>query len=93
LIYEIGAEKEVDKIVVVTAAPEVQRQRVLARPGMTQEKFAAILARQIPDTEKRRRADFLVHTDNGLEPARQEVHAILAALRKKKEAVRCAKSL
>lgn len=82
LLFEIGAQKEVDKIVVVTAAPEAQRARVLARPGMTPEKFDAIIARQTPDAEKRRGADFVVHTDQGLDSARQEVRAILAALRR-----------
>lgn len=80
LLFETGREKEVDAVVVVTAPEEVQRERVLARPGMTEEKFAAILAKQIPDAEKRRRADFLVHTDKGLEPARNKVRAILKAL-------------
>lgn len=80
LLYETGAEKEVDKIVVVSAAPEVQRERVMARPGMTEEKFRAILARQLPDSEKRKRADFVVHTDRGMEAAREDVRAIVAAL-------------
>ena len=84
LLYETGAEKEVDKVVVVTASAEVQRERVLARPGMTEEKFRAILARQLPDSEKRRRADFLVHTDEGMEAARAEVRAIVAALRQER---------
>ena len=85
LLYETGAEKEVDKVVVVTAAPEIQRERVLARPGMTEEKFGAILARQLPDSQKRERADFVVHTDRGLEAARAEVRAIIAALRQEKD--------
>lgn len=80
LLYETGAEKQVDKVVVVTAAPEIQRERVMARPGMTEEKFRAILARQLPDSEKRKRADFVVHTDRGMEAAREEVRAIVAAL-------------
>ena len=82
LLYETGGEKEVDKVVVVTASAEVQRERVLARPGMTDEKFRAILARQLPDSEKRKRADFVVHTDRGMKAAREEVRAIIAALRK-----------
>ncbi len=81
LLYETGAEKEVDKVVVVSASPEIQRERVLARPGMTEEKFRAILARQLPDSEKRKRADFVVHTDRGMEAAREDVRAIVAALR------------
>jgi len=84
LLYETGTEKEVDKVVVVTASAELQRERVMARPGMTDEKFRAILARQLPDSEKRKRADFVVHTDRGMEAARQEVRAIVAALRKEK---------
>jgi dephospho-CoA kinase len=84
LLYETGAEKAVDKIVVVTASPEIQRERVLARPGMTEEKFSAILARQLPDSQKRERADFVVHTDRGLEAARAEVRAIIAALRQER---------
>jgi len=81
LLYETGAEKEVDKVVVVTASAGAQRERVLARPGMTEAKFRAILGRQLPDSEKRRRADFIVHTDRGMEAAREEVRAIVAALR------------
>jgi dephospho-CoA kinase len=81
LLYETAGEKEVDKVVVVTASAELQRERVMARSGMTDEKFRAILARQLPDSEKRRRADFVVHTDRGMEAARQEVRAIVAALR------------
>jgi dephospho-CoA kinase len=81
LLYETGAEKEVDKVVVVTASPETQRERVMARPGMTEDKFRAILARQLPDSEKRKRADFVVCTDRGMEAARHDVRAIVAALR------------
>ncbi len=80
LLFETGADKDVDAIVVVTAPEAVQRARVLARPNMTAEKFLSILARQTPDAEKRRRADFLVHADAGLEVAREEVRAILKTL-------------
>ncbi|MCC3245729.1 dephospho-CoA kinase [Methylocystis sp. WRRC1] len=80
LLFETGAEKTVDAIVVVSAPEDVQKARVLARPGMTEEKFAAILAKQTPDAEKRARADFVVHTDRGLDEARKEVRAILDAL-------------
>jgi len=80
LLFETGADKDVDAVVVVSAGEAVQRERVLARPGMTAKKFAAILAKQIPDAEKRRRADFVVHTDRGLDSAREEVRAILNAL-------------
>jgi dephospho-CoA kinase len=80
LLFETGADKDVDAIVVVTAPKSLQRARVLARANMTEEKFESILARQTPDEEKRRRADFIVHTDAGLEAARGEVRAILKTL-------------
>lgn len=80
LLFEAGGWREVDRIVVVSAPAEVQRQRVLARGGMTPEKFERILARQIPDEEKRRRADFLVETAGGLEDTRRAVRRILACL-------------
>lgn len=80
LLYETGGEKRVDKVVVVTCDPQVQRQRVLARPGMTEEKFQLILSRQMPDAEKRRRADFIIDTGRGLEAAREQVEEIIARL-------------
>ncbi len=80
LLYETGREGAVDAVVVVSAPAEIQRGRVLARPGMTDEKFAAILARQLPDEEKRRRADFVVESGEGLERARADVAAILSAV-------------
>lgn len=80
LLFETGGTDRVDKIVVVTTPYEVQRQRVLARPGMTEEKFAAILARQVPDAEKRQRADFIVDTSCGMESARHAVRDIIAQL-------------
>ncbi|MGD9543959.1 MAG: dephospho-CoA kinase [Methylocystis sp.] len=80
LLFETGAEKDFDVIVVVTAPEDAQSARVLARDGMTREKFASILAKQTPDSEKRVRADFLVHTDRGLDAARDEVRNIVKAL-------------
>jgi dephospho-CoA kinase len=81
LLYETGGHERVDKVVVVSAPPEQQRERVLSREGMSAEKFEAILARQMPDAEKRRRADFVVDTGKGIEAARDQVRAIIAALR------------
>ena len=81
LLYETGGEKKVDKVVVVSAPADVQRARVLARPGMTPEKFEAILARQTPDAEKRARADFVIDTGKGLDHARQQVRDLLTLLR------------
>lgn len=80
LLFETGGDRRVDAVVVVTAPAEMQHERVLARPGMTMEKLEAILAKQIPDAEKRRRADFVVDTSQGLEAARAQVRAILAAV-------------
>ncbi|UXS97477.1 dephospho-CoA kinase [Agrobacterium tumefaciens] len=80
LLFETGAETRVDKVVVVSCAPEIQRQRVLSRPGMTEEKFEMILARQMPDAEKRRRADFIIDSGNGVEAARDQVREILQRL-------------
>lgn len=80
LLFETGGESRVDRIVVVSAPAEVQRQRVLARPGMTEEKFAAILARQVPDAEKHQRADYVIDTGSGMEAAREAVRRIVAEL-------------
>jgi dephospho-CoA kinase len=80
LLFETGADARVDAVVVVSAPPEVQRARVLARPGMTPQKFEAILAKQTTDAEKRRRADFIVDTSQGVEAARAQVRAILDAI-------------
>src|SRR5262245_7721079 len=80
LLFETGGDHRVDAVVVVSAPLEVQRARVLARPGMTVEKLEAILAKQMPDAEKRRRADFVVDTSRGFDAAREQVRAILAAV-------------
>ncbi|HEY0311879.1 MAG TPA: dephospho-CoA kinase [Allosphingosinicella sp.] len=80
LLFEAGGAAQVDKIAVVSAAEEVQRARVLARPGMSEEKLDRILARQLPDAEKRARADFVIPTGGSLEETRQAVRRILACL-------------
>ena len=81
LIYETGAEDRMDVVVVVSAPAETQRERVLARPGMTADAFESILAKQVPDTIKRQKADFVIDTNQGFDHARRQVHDILNALR------------
>ena len=81
LLFETGGEKRMDAVVVVSAPPDVQRERVLSRAGMTLEKLEAIHARQIPDVDKRRKADFVIETDKGLEHAFAAVKRIVAELR------------
>lgn len=80
LLFETGGEREADVVVVVSAPEPLQAARVLARPGMDEAKFAAIKARQMPDAEKRRRADFVIDTGLGLAAAQAQVEAVLAAL-------------
>ncbi len=77
LLFETGGDKRCDAVVVVSAPVEMQRERVLARPGMTEQKFATILAKQMPDPEKRKRADFVVDTSRGFDAARAQVRDIL----------------
>lgn len=83
LLFETGGEDNCDYIVVVSAPSDVQRVRVLARPGMTEERLASILEKQMPDGEKRARADFIVETDKGLEGAAQQVRDIIRAIEAK----------
>jgi dephospho-CoA kinase len=82
LLFEVDTYKRCDAIVVVSAPADIQRQRVLERPGMTEEKFNAILAKQLPDAEKRRRADFIVDSSGDFEHARAQVRDILRAVAK-----------
>ena len=78
LLFETGGENRVDAVAVVSTTPEIQRARILERPNMTPEKLDAILARQMPDAEKRKRADFIVDTGHGLDPVRERIREILA---------------
>lgn len=80
LLFETGGRNRVDRVVVVTASPEIQRERVLARPGMSEEKFLSILAKQVPDAEKRRQADFIIDTGNGFDAARKAVETVIGEL-------------
>ena len=81
LLFETGGDARVDKVVVVSADPQVQRARTLARPGMTEAKLDAILARQTPDAEKRARADVVIATDTTIEQTRGQVRCVVACLR------------
>jgi len=83
LLFETSLDKAVHHVVVVTAPYKVQRQRVLARDGISEDLFESLLSRQMPDEEKRKRADFLIFTDKGLENARKQVQKILRELRLK----------
>ncbi|MBA8818048.1 dephospho-CoA kinase [Ochrobactrum sp. P6BS-III] len=80
LLFETGGEKRVDRIVVVSAPADIQRARVLARPGMTAEKLDAILARQTPDAEKRARADFVLDTSGSFDNLRQQITTVIQKL-------------
>lgn len=81
LLFETGGEARVDAVVVVSANAQMQRERVLARPGWTADRLDAILAQQTPDAEKRRRADFVIDTSQGLDAAREQVAEVMKALR------------
>lgn len=85
LLFETGGERGCDAVVVVSASAELQRQRAFERPGMTEEKFTAILAKQTPDAEKRRRADFIVDSSQSFDHARAQVRDILEAATKMRE--------
>jgi dephospho-CoA kinase len=82
LLFEIGGSSSCDAVVVVSAPAQIQRARAFARPGMTEDKFAALLAKQVPDAEKRARANFIVDSSQGLDHARAQVHDILVAVAK-----------
>ena len=82
LLFETGGDKRCDAVVVVSAPADVQRKRAFERPGMTEQKLAAIMTKQMPDEEKRRRADFVVDTSNGFDAARAQVRDILKAVAK-----------
>lgn len=76
LLFETGGDVRCDRIIVVTASADIQKARVMARPGMTAQRFAAIVAKQLPDAEKRQKADFIIDTGAGLDKAREAVHAV-----------------
>jgi dephospho-CoA kinase len=85
LLFETGGERGCDAVVVVSAPPEMQRQRAFERPGMTEDKFAAILAKQMPDAEKRKRADFVVDSSQSFDHARAQVRDILRRVAKMRD--------
>ena len=85
LLFETGGEKRMDAVVVVSAPAQIQRERVLKREGMTEEKLAVIHARQVPDSEKRAKADFVIETDKGLEQAFEAVKRVVTELKTRAE--------
>ena len=85
LLFETGGERGCDAVVVVSAPPELQRRRAFERPGMSEEKFAALLAKQMPDAEKRRRADFVLDSSQSFDHARAQVRDILRAVAKMRD--------
>ncbi len=80
ILFETGGEKDVDVVIVVTAPADVQRARVLARPGMTEEKLAFILSKQMPDAQKRKLADYVINSGKGLDYAREQVQTVMKEL-------------
>lgn len=82
LLYETGAQKRCDYVIVATVPPEVQKARVMARPGMTEEKFAHILSRQMPDDEKRKRANFIIDTGGGITSSLEQLKTIINSIGK-----------
>ena len=80
LLFETGGDARVDTVVVVSCAPQTQAARVLARPGMSEEKFRFVLSQQVPDADKRARANFVISTENGFEDAREQVRDVLSSL-------------
>jgi len=82
LLYETGAEARMDYVAVVSASPDIQRRRVLAREGMSEEKFNMLLARQMPDEEKRKRADFILNSGEGIEKTKEQVKELIEKLTK-----------
>ena len=87
LLFETGGHEFVDCVVVVSAPPDIQRARVLERPGMTEEKFADILSKQVPDSDKRAAADFIIDSSVSVADARRQVKEILAAVRDRRGTV------
>jgi dephospho-CoA kinase len=85
LLFETGGARHCDAVVVVSAPPDIQRRRAFERPGMTEEKFAALVGKQVPDAEKRRRADFIVDSSQSFDHARAQVRDILRAIAKMRE--------
>jgi dephospho-CoA kinase len=85
LLFETGGERHCDAVVVVSAPPDIQRRRAFERPGMTEEKFAALVGKQVPDAQKRRRADFIVDSSQSFDHARAQVRDILRAIAKMRE--------
>ncbi|MDO9416801.1 dephospho-CoA kinase [Pararhizobium sp.] len=81
LLFETAGLDRVDAVVVVTCDPAIQRQRVMARPKMTEEKFNLLLSRQMPDAEKRRRADYVIDTGHGFDSAREQVRSVIGKLK------------